>query len=471
MVLNRLVRRLATGLAGLALVAGTFAWLAPGLAAAAVTTGNGYNVPAQPYLHNPDHSDWLGSYVVSGSQVWCIDFALKAPDANEQYQPGGPLLTKWGTPVDPTTAAEISYLLLRYGNTTSPDIAAALAHLLHSWTAAPQNPSQIGPGNTFQTVAYDAPTHLRELPASAQAAVANLLADATANHGPWTTSMSAPSGSQIIGAAANWTVHVLNADGKGLSNVPVTLTATDATLAGGKTSAVVSTPANGGPLTVAVTPTGPNPKLVASLASPAAQPKVLNPIALVTQKVVTTGGQQQITSAGSTTAQTAPGTVKVTKVDVATKSPIAGASLELTGADRSTAAVKQDGSAITGAGGKPLVTQTGSDGTVTFADLKTPQNVCVIETAPAAGYDQSFNPASPPSACGSVTPGGTLTLTLTNVANKVPVAIPAGGGPPSIATTGVVITQFDPSALIGLGLLLLAVAGTGSWLAHRALRR
>ncbi|HWE91138.1 MAG TPA: hypothetical protein VG317_16890 [Pseudonocardiaceae bacterium] len=470
MGLHRLVGRLAAGLAGVALLAGASAWVTPGLAAAAVTNGHGYSVPAQPYLHNPDPTDWLGSYVVNGNQVWCIDFALKAPDANEPYQPDGALTTKWGTPVDPTTAAEISYLLLRYGNTTSPDVAAALAHLLHSWTAAPQNPSQLSPNNTYLTVAYDAPTHLRELPAGAQAQVQALQADAAANHGPWTAALSTPSGKQTIGTKANWTVQVHNAAGKEVPGVPVTLTATDATLSGGKNTTVLSTPADG-PLTVAVTPTGPNPKVVASLASPAAQPKVLNPVAINTQKVVTTGGQQQITTTGGTTAQTAPGRVTVSKIDASTKSPIAGASLELTGGDRTSSAVQQDGSPVQGTDGKPLVLHTGSDGTATFVNLKTPQDVCVIETAPAAGYDQSFNPTSPPTACGTVTPGGTLTLSLTNVANKVPVAIPAGGGPAAIATTSAVINQVDPGTMMGLGLLLIVVAGAGSWLASRALRR
>src|SRR5438270_14094654 len=138
-----LLRQLAAGLAGATLLTGVSALVIPATANAAPQTGHGYPVPAQKYLNNPDPNDWMGSYMVAGKQVWCVNFALKAPEPNEPYQPGQTLQTKWNTALDPTIAAEISFLLLRFGNTSSDDEAAALAHLLHTWTAAPQTPDQL----------------------------------------------------------------------------------------------------------------------------------------------------------------------------------------------------------------------------------------------------------------------------------------------------------------------------------------
>jgi hypothetical protein len=469
-----ILRKLVAGTAGALLLAAVAGIALPGVASAAAVEDVGENVPAQPYLHNPDSLDWLGSYNVNGQQSWCIDFALKAPDTAEQFTTSQTLTTKWGTPVDPTTAAEISYLLLRNGNTTSPDTAAALSYLLHSWTAAPQNLSQLLPSNTFQTIAFDAPAHLASLTKAfpnAATAITTMRADAAANHGPWTTTTTAPS-PLLIGTATKWTITVLNTAGKGVANVPVTVTATGATLPNGTATQILSTPADGSALTVEVTPTGPNPKLVATLSSPSPTPVVRVPTDPNTQKVVTTGGITPLTSQATGTALTAPGNLTVTKTDATTKAAIAGALLEVTGADKKTAAVKQDGSALVGTDGKPLALTTAGDGTAQVTGLKTPQTVCVIETTPPPGYDQAFDANSPPTVCGQVTPGATLRLALTNVPNKIPVKIPAGGPPPSITATALVISRPAPAALVGFGgLLVIGAAMASTLFARRASRR
>ncbi|MFL6126896.1 MAG: hypothetical protein ACJ73U_45650, partial [Actinophytocola sp.] len=142
--------RLRAGLTVGLLVAGFALLGAPG-AAATVQQGIGIATsPAQPYKGNPDAADWLGSYVVNGKQAFCVQFAYLAPDSDELYQPGTPLKTKWDTDLPADVAANISYLLLRYGGTTKPDEAAALAHLLHTWTASPQTPDQLAPTNDFR---------------------------------------------------------------------------------------------------------------------------------------------------------------------------------------------------------------------------------------------------------------------------------------------------------------------------------
>jgi hypothetical protein len=469
------LRKLAVAVAGALVLAGTASLVTPGVAAAAVQQGIGFSVPAQKYAGNPDSLDWLGSYMVGGQQVWCVNFAFKAPNTDERYSDGDTLLTKFGKPLDKTVAAEISYLLLRFGDTKSPDDAAALAHLLHMWTAAPETPDQLDQSNDFRHIAYDAPTHLKDLAAAhpaAAKAVATLQADAAANHGPWTTSMTAPGTTQVIGTPGNWTINVLNAAGKGLAGVPVHLTATDAVLAGNATSAVVSTPADGSPLTVAMTPKGPNPKLVATLDSPAATPKVRVPVDGDVQRVVTTGGTTQLTSQSTTPAVSPPGKVVVAKVDAKTKAPLPGVALELTGPDKKSPALDFNGKPITGTDGKPLVITTGATGRVTTAqNLRTPQQVCVVEVTPPAGYDQAFDPTKPPSVCTTVNAGQTVTLTLTNVANKVPVAIPAGGPPPTMTAMSTVLTRPAPGALVLFGGLLVIAAGGSGLLVARRRRR
>ncbi|HEX5115881.1 MAG TPA: hypothetical protein VFW65_11845 [Pseudonocardiaceae bacterium] len=453
------LRKLAITVAGTLLLAGIVGMLSPGVASAAAKEAIGRAVtPAQPYRGNPDKSDWLGSYLVNGQRVWCVDFALAAPNTNEKYTDGTTLQTKWGTPVNSTIAAEISYLLLRYGNTSSPDDAAALAHLLHSWTAAPQTPDQLNPSKDFHHIAYDVNLHLNEMTPATRASVAKLQDDASANHGPWTTSMAAPTTPQVIGTAGTWTVDVLNAAHKGLADVPVTITATDATLPGGSDNEVVNTPADASPLVVSATPTGPNPKLVATLDSPAATPRVRIPVDADVQKVVTTGGMTTLTTTKTTTAATPSGNVTVTKTDATTHAPIPGVKLELTGPDKKNPALAADGKPLTGSDGKPIVLTTGVDGTATQTGLHTPQDVCFIETAPPPGYDQAFHPKSPPTICGELVPRSTLKLSLTNVPNKVPVAIPAGG-PPTLTATSTVLHRPAPTALVLFGGLLVIAAG------------
>jgi hypothetical protein len=464
------LRKVMAGASGTLLLAGLIGIASPGTAAAAPQHAHGESVPAQPYLHNPDSLDWLGSYVVNGQQSWCINFAFKAPDANEQFTTSQNLMTKWGTPVDPTIAAEISFLLLRNGTTQSDDVAAAMSFLLHSWTAAPDGTHTTAPGNDFHNIAFDAPLHLNEMLPSTKAAVTALQADAAANHGPWTTAMSAPS-PLVIGTATNWTITVLNPAGKGVPGVAVTIAATDATLPNGTASQVINTPADGSALTVAVKPTGANPKLVATLDSPAAMPVVRVPTDPNTQKVVTTGGVTPITSTTTSPAQTPPGNVSITKTDSKSAAPLAGASIELTGADKSTAALQQDGTPLKGSDGKPLVVVTAQNGTATVTGLKTPQTVCMIEVTPPPGFDQSFNANAPPTVCGTVNPGLTLQLAMTDVANKIPIHVNAGGPPPTITAAALVTNRPVPGALIGFGGLLVLGAAAGTVLARRARRR
>lgn len=281
-------------------------------ASATVQQGIGYaTTPAQPYLNNPDAADWLGSYVVNGEQAFCVQFAYLAPDSDELYQPGSPLRTKWNTDLPKDVAADISYLLLRYGDTKNPDEAAALAHLLHTWTASPQTPDQLAASNDFRHIAYDAPFHLSKLPAGAQEAVRVLTEDAAANRGPWTAAVTAPTAPQTIGVAADWTIAVTNAAGKAVPDVPVTVNAVDATFPDADGNPVTSgtvTTTGADTFTLTVTPTGVAPKLDISLASPAEVPTVRQAVQVDTQRIVSTGGEKQLTESAATSASPPPTT-------------------------------------------------------------------------------------------------------------------------------------------------------------------
>jgi hypothetical protein len=304
-------RRLVAGVAVAGLVAG-FSLAGAPVAGAEVQQGHGHETrPAQPYLNNPDPGDWLGSYVVGGKQVWCVQFAHLAPDSNQQYQPGAALKTKWGTDLPPEVAADISYLLLRYAETEDDDEAAALAHLLHSWTAAPRSPADLAPTNDFRHIAYDAPFHHAKLPAGAKTAVDTLTADAAANRGPWTAAVTAPTTPQTIGRPADWAIAVDNAKGTGVADVEVTVNAVDATFtdaATGKqvTTGTVTTTADG--ITLAVTPTGTSPKIDITLASPAEVPVVQQAVEVDAQRIVSTGGEKELTATGETSASPPPTT-------------------------------------------------------------------------------------------------------------------------------------------------------------------
>ncbi|GAA4850638.1 MSCRAMM family protein [Saccharopolyspora rosea] len=458
----RMFRKLVTAVLGTVVLAGGSLLAVPGAANAAPQEGIGHETrPGQPYGGRDRSRDWLGSYLVNGEQVWCVQFALTAPDSHEEYRPGDALKTKWGTPLPDGVAANISYLLLRYGTTKSPDEAAALAHLLHSWTAAPRSAADLDPRNDFTRIAYDADFHYAKLPQATKDAVARLKKEAEANRGPWKAELTAPEGEQTIGKTADWKLTVQRTGGKGIGDVPVKLTATDAKIEGLGPDGTATTPADGGPLTLKVTPTGPHPHVSGELSAPADRPYVRQAVNQpdTTQRVVSTGGEKQLTVEAKAQAVTAPGAVHIGKTDAQSKAGIAGVALRVTAADGKPA-IRQDGSPLLGADGKPAVITTGTDGTATIPDLRTPQDIRITEVAPARGYEEAFDAANPPSTAGTLRPGDTLELNLVNKPNTptVPIHIPAGDPTPG---------PTSPVGLIALGGLALTTAAVGG----AALRR
>ncbi|SFW65197.1 MSCRAMM family protein [Amycolatopsis australiensis] len=477
----RAARRALTGLVAAVLFGTLSVTVGAPAASAAAQEGIGYEVkPGQDMTPRPSRN-WLGSYIVGGQQVFCVSFQLKAPDTDEQYKPGDELLTKWGTKLPADQAANISYLLLRYGDTKKPAEAAALAHLLHSWTAAPRSAADLDPSLTYDKIGYDAKYHLDLLPADAKAAVDRLTGEAEANHGPWTASVTPPEGDQHAGEAAEWTVTVKNAKGKGVPDVPVKLTATAATVGddsagtsgnsspqGAAKDVTLTTDADG-TVRVKLTPTGDQPKLVASLSAPADRPYVRVPVDTAKQRVVSTGGEKELTAQGVVNVAK-PGKVQVTKTDANTGKGVGGAVLRITGKDKASPALGQDGKPLTGADGKPaVVTTDGATGGVTVENLRAPQEICVVEASPPPGYTNAYDAQNPPSACGTVKPGETLALTVTNKPNEVPRAIPAGDQPVAQAR-GAVETSYSVPGLAGLGLLVLLGAGLAGFAARRASR-
>ncbi|QUH00170.1 hypothetical protein HUO13_04505 [Saccharopolyspora erythraea] len=464
----RTFRKLVTAVLGTAVLAGGTLLATPGAALADPQEGLGHETrPGQPYVGNPQpERDWLGSYVVNGRQVWCVQFALTAPDSGEEYKPGDELKTKWGEPIAEDVAANISYLLLRYGTTQDADKAAALAHLLHSWTSAPRNAGDLDPDHDFRRIGYDMEGHLAKLPQQVKDAVTKLHDEAVANRGPWEAGLTAPEQPQTIGQAAEWTLTVQRADGKGVGDVPVKLTATDAEVEGLAEDGTVTTPADGGPLALKVTPTGPNPKITGALSAPADRPYVQEAVNQpdTTQRVVSTGGEKQLTIEDATTAVTTPGAVRIGKVDAESQAGIAGVALRITAADGKPA-LRQDGTELLGPDGQPAVVTTGTDGTVSVPDLKTPQDVVITEVAPATGYEEAFDATNPPSVAGTLQPGRTLELSLSNQANTptVPIRIPAGdpGAPPGETV------EFGEMSLLAAGALALVATAFGGF----ALRR
>lgn len=477
-------RRALTGLVAAALLGALSVTVGAPAASAASQEGIGYEVkPGQPMKPTPSRN-WLGSYVVGGRQVFCVSFQLKAPDTGEEYKPGDELLTKWGTKLPADQAADISYLLLRYGDTKKPDEAAALAHLLHSWTAAPRSAADLDPSLPADKIGYDAAFHLSKLPADAVAAVDRLKTEAGTNRGPWTASVTTPKDDQHVGTAGEWTVTVKNAKGKGVADVAVKLTATAATL--GEEKAATTDAGNSSPqaaakdvtlktgadgtVKVSLTPTGDKPELAAALTAPADRPYVRVPVNTGVQRVVSTGGEKELTAQGVVNVAK-PGAVQVTKVDANSGKGVGGAVLRITGADRTSAALAQDGKPLNGADGKPaVVTTDGKTGGVTVENLRAPQDICVVEVSAPPGYTNAYDPKNPPSACGKIESGKTLALTVSNKPNEVPHAIPAGDQPVALAH-GAVETNYSALGVAGLGLLALLGSALVGFAARRASRR
>lgn len=461
-------------LAAAVLAAGVALLAVPGAAGAQVKEGLGHEVPAQGYHGKPPGGDWLGSYEWRGQRVWCVQYSLLAPDSSQEYQDGDELLSKGGVPLSDEVAANISYLLLRYAGTQSADEAAALAHLLHSWTAYPDpaNKVYLDPTKGFQEIAYDEAFHYDQLAnfGQAQQAVNRLRDDAKANRGPWAAKVSAPAKEQVIGTPDTWVVDITKPDGAQVAGVPVTVELTDAELEGGTPAGDLTTPTDGTALAVKVVPTGPNPSFSVKLDSPADRPKVQVPQNnTAMQRIVTTGGEKKLAANAATTAKTAPGAVKVAKTDEETGKAIAGVALRVTAADGTSPAKRQDDTALTGPEGQPIVLQTAADGTAVVPDLRTPQEICVVEVAPAKGYEEFFDPNAPPKACGNVEPGQTLALALTNKPDKpiVPITIPAGSEGAGVVAKASFTTETPTGALVGFGGVVLLGATLVGLLARR----
>ncbi|OXM53582.1 SpaA isopeptide-forming pilin-related protein [Amycolatopsis alba] len=477
--------RALTSLIATCLLGALSATVAATPASAAKQEGVGYEVtPGQPHKAASGR-DWLGSYVVNGKHVFCVSFQLKAPDTGEKYQPGDELLDKWGQKLPADVAANISYLLLRYGAAENKADSAALAHLLHSWTSKPRTPADLDPQRDPAQLGYDVGFHLDKLKAQhsdAAAAVEKLTKDAEANRGPWTTAIAPPKEDQHIGTAGEWTISVKNAKGKGISGVPVQLTPSNATVDGGESTKPASTSnakaekattvktGEDGTVTVKVTPTGDQPKLASSLSAPADRPYVQFPVDTGVQKVVSTGGEKELKAQGVAVVSK-PGKVQVTKVDAKTGKGIAGAALRVTAKDKSAAALGQDGKPLNGADGKPaVVTTEGENGTVTVENLRTPQEICVVEVNAPPGYTNAFDPKNPPSACGEVKPGETLALKVANTPNEVPRTIPAGDRPVAMMQ-GTVENSASTAGILGVGALALLGSLMVGVAARRSSRR
>lgn len=466
-------------LAAAALAVGVTLLAAPATAGAQVQTGIGHETDAQGYRDKPAGTgDWLGSYLWRGQQVWCVQYSLVAPDSEVEYKEGDELLSKGGARLGDEVAGNISYLLLRYATTRSADEAAALAHLLHSWTAYedPERKISLDPGSDYLHIAYNAEFHYQQLAkfGQAQQAVDRLRAEAEANRGPWAARVSAPEKAQIIGTPDTWVVDVTKGSGAQVAGVPVTVELSDATLEGGSSAAEITTPADGKALSVRVVPTGPNPSFTVKLDSPADRPKVHIPADETMQRIVTTGGEKKLTANASTTAKPAPGVVKVAKTDAETGKAIAGVALRVTAPDGASPAKRHDETALTGPEGAPIVLQTAADGTVAVPDLHTPQEVCVVEVAPVKGYEEHFDPNAPPKACGTVEPGQTLALALTNKPDKpvVPITIQAGSEGAGVVARASFTTEVSTGALVGFGgVVLIGSALLGLLVRRRATAR
>ncbi|GAA3631259.1 hypothetical protein C8D88_1011574 [Lentzea atacamensis] len=455
-------------LAAVAVVSGLALLTAPTTATAVGVKGIGHNASGLQPNATPG-SEWHGSYVWQNKHVWCVQYALPAPDSNVGYKEGDELLTKAGKKLPSDIAANISYLLLRYSTTKSAEEAAALAHLLHTWTSPVDGNVNLGATDP-KYLAYDSAFYASKLPPAVMDTVARLKADAEANRGPWTLSATAPKEPLIIGTESSWTVSLVKANGQGVPSAPIDFTLTDATLVDGSVGGKATTGADGSPATIKILPTGPKPSIAANADSPADKPVVHQPISTDNmQRMVTTGGEKKLSANATGQAKTAPGKVKITKIDSETKKAIAGVALRVTSKDQTKPALKQDDTELVGTDGKPLVLQTGADGTVEVPDLRTPQEICLVEVAAPKGYEEFFDPKAPPASCGTLAAGQTLALELVNKPNKpvVPSTIPAGQDGKTPVATASFETQLRPGVMLAVGGLVLLGAALAGFLVWR----
>lgn len=303
---NRRIALAAAAALALALVPALPAAAAVEEAAGEVTT------PEQPYLANPNTGDWLGGYVVGDEVGYPVEFALAAPDTDEPV--GGPeaLLTKFDAALPDGAGPSISYLLWRYGQTTDDAEAAALAHLLHVWTASPTNPAQLDASNDFRHIAYDAPYHFARLSAPAVALVDSMATEAAALAGIWATEFIPPTEPQV-GVPGQWTLRIsTDAGDLPVPGVPVHLEAIGGAFAGDLATLDLVTDADG-EVTFVLVPsadsTGVDEVHEAPASSPLARPTVdadTTDLVFRADNVVSVGSGREVSAAPAAPEPTAP---------------------------------------------------------------------------------------------------------------------------------------------------------------------
>jgi hypothetical protein len=124
-VLRRAARVLLASLAMFGVVAGaTLTTAAP--AAAAVTTGYGYDLPAGPHLRAAGIGhEWMGSFTYAGGLRYCIDYTL-------------PLPAEGGVLQGPTRDPRIAYLMRNYSAVRNNDQGAAVNAVLNKLIGNPK---------------------------------------------------------------------------------------------------------------------------------------------------------------------------------------------------------------------------------------------------------------------------------------------------------------------------------------------
>lgn len=225
-----------------------------------------------------------------------------------------------------------------------------------------------------------------------------------------------------------------------------------------------------GTATIELTPTDTEPRLTSTLAAPAGKPYLETPIDVDTQRVVSTGGEKQLTAQATVPAQRSPDR-STSRSRTARAAKDSGVALRLTAKDQISRpgakwrAAREPGWNAGRAHHRGRGRRSGRrESSDTAGDLR-------HRGEPSGGPRRCFRSHRPAFGLRHSQPGATLALTIENIPNEVPTAIPADAGPPAAVVHAATSTTTSPLSIAALGTVALPGTALVGFLARRRFER
>ncbi|WP_329020693.1 SpaA isopeptide-forming pilin-related protein [Streptomyces sp. NBC_01601] len=314
-------------------------------AVAADKWGPGYQIPDSTGTADASH---IGGYNVTGTGAlaYCGDPELAGPEAAGGYGPAQ-TITAWtskttGNAASAEDLARASYVLSKYGQTTTDDQAAAVDAVVYTYLDAGSTYALPNGKRALERLAYP------NVAPSAKKWAIGYLNEAAMFAGPYTINIKPTDGPLKAGKKTVVTLDVTAASGHKVPGITLDLTVTGASAG----TANVVTNADG-LATTTITPAKDGTVDLKALAKslPATNLRAVSPNNAKAQRLLLAGGTSSAEAQVHLKVERPHGTLTVTKTAAGTNTPLSGVEFEVKDASGATvAAGKTDSNGLWQAG-------------------------------------------------------------------------------------------------------------------------